>query len=176
MSNIKQILDEAKEAKPISEKNGTKVYGTDDYIKAVQGELVDPTPDMGTRKVNRDGTIARSRTLASVVNEATLYGNLGFLINRGKAGGNELWIAPQEVQEDYEFVANPQYVPHKVKVFVFKKAEEGHGKMRLDRIEMMNGAEARSKLTHSYNEEVMKECLSLISEHGQEVTKEDSPF
>lgn len=178
MSNLSQILDEAKEAKPISEENGTRVYGFDDYLKAVKGELTDPTPDIGTRKINPDGTIARSRSVVAAVNENILYGNLGVAKNIGRVGGGELWIAPQAVTEDYEFVANPQYIPHKVKVFIFKQrqSKEANGEIYLDKVMMIDGAEARSQLVHSYNEELMKTCLALISEHGQVITKEESPF
>lgn len=175
MSNIKQILDEAEKLEPIAEQNGTKVYGVDDYIKAVQGELADPTPDMGTRKVNPDGSIARSRAVAAVVNENKLYGNLGMVKKTPGQGSDELWIAPQAIQEDYEFVDNPQYVPHKVKVFVVKPNKERND-IYIDRVVMMDGAEARTKLVHTYNEDFMKTCLALINEQGQEITKEESPF
>lgn len=175
MSSITQILDEAKDIKPIAEKNGAKVYNADDYVKAVQAEIIDPTPDMGTRMVNRDGSIAKSRSVAEIVDEKALYGNLGTVVKKG-VGGTELWIAPQAIAEDYEFVANPSYTPHKVKVFVFKSGKDDNGKMHIDRVEMMNGADARSKLVKSYSEEVMKECLELISKQGQEITKEESPF
>lgn len=176
MSKLSDILDEAKSATPVAEKNGTKVYGFDDYLKAVKAELTDPTPDIGTRKVNPDGSIARSRSVVSAVNENTLYGNLGMTKKVQGQGSDELWIVPQEIE--YEFVANPQYIPHKVKVFVFKqevKKDSDH-KIYLDRIMMIDGADARSKLVHSYNEDLMKTLLALISEHGQEVSKEESPF
>lgn len=176
MSNISQILKEAKDAEPISEKNGTKVYGFDDYLKAVKGELSDPTPDIGTRKINPDGTIARSRTVVSMVNENALYGNLGLVKKMPGQGSDELWIAPQEVE--YEFVSNPQYIPHKVKVFVFKQetGKDTKHEIYLDRVMMIDGADARSKLVHSYNEKLMKTCLELIAENGQAVSKEKSPF
>lgn len=171
-------MDEAEEAKPISEKNGTKVYGFDDYLKAVKGELTNPTTDIGTRKINPDGSIARSRTVVSQINENTFYGNLGMVKNLGAAGGTELWLAPQGVTEDYEFVANPQYIPHKVKVFVFRQSmkDKNKGEVFLHKVMMIDGAEARSQLVHSYNEELMKTCLALIAEHGQVITKEESPF
>lgn len=171
MSNITEILEEAKSVKPISEENGTKVYGFDDYIKAVKGELTDPTPDLGTRKVDEQGKILRSRVVVACTNENVLYGNLGY----AKKNPQELLLAPQAVPEDYEFVANQNYTPHKVKVFVFRKDKDTK-KMYLDRTELMDGAEARQKLVHIYNEDLMKSCLELIASKGQEVTKEDSPF
>lgn len=179
MSKLSQILDEANEAKPISEKNGTKVYSVDDYEKAVKGEISDPTPDMGTRVVNPDGSIARSRTVASVVNENALYGNLGMLKRKGGVNvSDEVWIAPQAVTEDYEFVSNPQYIPHKVKVFVFTQgmSKEDKGTVYLDRTMMVDGADARSQLVNSYDEDFMKTALALIAQQGTEITKEKSPF
>lgn len=178
MSKISSILEEAKDLKPISEENGTKVFGADDYAKAVMKELADPSPDIGTREINPDGSIARSRTVVAVVNENALYGNLGCVKKLGAAGGTEVWLAPQAVQEDYEFVSNPQYIPHKVKVFVFRQSikKEDEGRVFLHRIMMVDGAEARSQLVNSYNEDFMKTCLELISENGQEITKEESPF
>ena len=171
MSNISTILEEAKKVKPISEENGVKVYNFDDYVKAVQGELTDPTPDMGTRKVDKNGKILRSRVVVGVTNENMLYGNLGY----SKKNPVELIVAPQAIQEDYEFVANPQYTPHKVKVFVFKRDKDSKD-IYLARTELMDGAEARQKLVHTYNEELMKVCLGLIADNGQTITKEESPF
>ena len=171
MSNINDILEEAKSVKPIAEENGTKVYGFDDYIKAVKGELTDPTPDLGTRKVDKTGKILRSRVVVACTNENTLYGNLGY----AKKNPVELIVAPQAIPEDYEFVANPNYTPHKVKVFVFKRIKDSKD-IYLDRIEMLDGAEARQKLVHTYNEDLMRTCLELIASKGQDITKEDSPF
>ena len=178
MSKITQIIEDAKDVKPIAEKSGTKVFSFDDYTKAVQKELVDGTEDTGLRAVNPDGSIARSRVVMSGVNENVVYGNLGYVKKTAGVGSDELWLALQAVTECYEFVANPQYTPHKQKVFVFKTTTKGDskGEIYLDKTMMIDGADARQKLVHSYKEDLIKTCLALIEENGQGITKEESPF
>lgn len=176
--SIKDIIRDADGVKPIAEKDGTKVFSFDDYTKAVKGELVEETPDTGLRAVNPDGTIARSRVVISGVNENFLYGNLGFVKKTAGVGSDELWLCPQQITECFEFVANPQYTPHKQKVFVFKEVTKGDnkGEIYLDKTMMIDGADARQKLVHSYKDDLIKKCLELISEAGSDTTKEDSPF
>ncbi len=176
--NITQIIEDAKDVRPIVSKGGTQVFSFDDYTKAVQKELVDKTPDTGLRAVNPDGSIARSRVVVSGINENVVYGNLGYVKKTAGVGSDELWLALEQITECYEFVTNPQYTPHKQKVFVFKQNTKGDnkGNIYLDRTLMIDGAEARSKLVHSYKEDLIKICLGLIEEKGQNITKEESPF
>lgn len=175
---IREIIEDAKDVKPIADKGETKVFSFDDYTKAVQAEIIDGAPDTGLRAVNPDGSIARSRVVMSGVNENVVYGNLGYVKKTAGAGSDELWICPQQITECYEFVANPQYTPHKQKVFVFKQgmSKDDKGKIYLDRTMMIDGADARSKLVHSYKEDLIKLCLELIEQNGQGITKEESPF
>jgi len=94
MSLVRDALDKAKEVKPIAIKNGTKICSPKDAEALIIDELIDPTPDIGQRTLNKDGSIARSRTLVSQVDPAFLYDNRYKIQGVKGAGYNELWVIP----------------------------------------------------------------------------------
>lgn len=94
MSRITDALDKAREVKPVAIKNGTKIVDAKDASAAVQGELLDPTPDIGQRTMNPDGTIARSRVVVSQVSLNYLYDNRYKYQGTKGPGFNEIWVVP----------------------------------------------------------------------------------
>lgn len=76
--NIKEIsnaLDKAKDIKPLAVKNGMQIVSYEDAIILNQLEMLDDAPDMGERKFNPDGTLARSKKKIASINVDTLFLN-----------------------------------------------------------------------------------------------------
>ena len=74
---LKQILDEAEEVKPIARTTeGTEVLTFQDVQKVNRAELVADEPqDLGERKINPDGTYACSNTSRVAIDPDTFYEN-----------------------------------------------------------------------------------------------------
>lgn len=74
---LKQILDEAEDVKPIARTTeGVEVLTFQDVQKVNRAELVADEPlDLGERKVNPDGTYARSNTSRVAIDPDTFYEN-----------------------------------------------------------------------------------------------------
>lgn len=94
MSRITDALKKADEVKPIAVKNGTKIVDAKDASAAIAGELLDPTPDIGGRTLNKDGSIARSRTLVSQISTSILYDNRYKRQGTKGVGYDEIWVVP----------------------------------------------------------------------------------
>ena len=94
MSIVRDAINNADKVKPIAVKHGTKVASPADAKDLIIAEIVDPTPDIGQRTLNKDGTVARSRTLVSQMNPAFLYDNRYKIQGVKGAGYNELWVIP----------------------------------------------------------------------------------
>lgn len=106
MSRITDALDEAKRVKPIAVRNGTKVVDVRDAQAAMAGELLDPTPDLGQRTLNRDGSIARSRVLIAQISKAYLYDNRYKKQGTKGVGYDEIWVVPAIDPKGYRAVVS----------------------------------------------------------------------
>ena len=104
MSKLRNALSEADKVKPIAIKNGAKVCSPADARKLIEEELVDPSPDLGTREVNADGTIARSRTVVTQVSPERLYDNRFKRQGTKGVGYDELWVVPAIDPKGYRAV------------------------------------------------------------------------
>ena len=106
MSKLRNALNEADKVKPIAEKNGVKICAPSDARKLIEEELLDPTADLGTRVINPDGSIARSRVLISQVSPERLYDNRFKKQGTKGVGYDELWVVPAVDPKGYRAVVN----------------------------------------------------------------------
>lgn len=104
MSRITDAITRANEVKPIAIKNGTKIVDVSDASAAMQGELIDPTPDLGVRDV-QNGNITRSRAIISQVSKKRLYDNRFKRQGTKGVGYDELWVVPAIDPKGYRAVA-----------------------------------------------------------------------
>lgn len=75
MSSIGEILEAAKEVKPIGEVNGIKITTFHDQNTLAQADLIEGEVSSGIAQMNPDGSVARSTYRYAAVNVDALFEN-----------------------------------------------------------------------------------------------------
>lgn len=175
MSKLQEVMDAAREVTPIAERNGTKILNYQDYatlasqrnIEEKNGELV----DTGDRTINPDGTIGKSRTPFTAVNESKVFDNRYRI--KGKIGPDrEMQVVIDErimndLQNGRELCAKKQ-----VPCYCIKKNEEGV--YYLDRMIMVSDVEFMAEFTEKLNPTLAKELWMLFESAGADVPTADT--
>lgn len=175
MSKLKEVMEAAKEVKPISERNGTKIVSYEDYvtlasernIELKNGELV----DTGDRTINPDGTVGRSRTPFVATNEEKMFDNRYRV--KGKIGPDrEMQVVIDErimndLQNGRELCGKKQ-----VPCYCIKKDEEGV--YFLDRMIMVSDVEFMAEFKEKLNPTLAKELWMLFESAGANVPTADT--
>lgn len=171
MSRLTEALDNAKKAKPIAVKNGTKICAPADASALMAQELLDPTPDIGTRKLTPDGKIARSRVLVSQVSPERLYDNRFKKQGTKGVGYDELWVVTAIEQKGYRAVV--QGMEDKdIPVYRITKDKET-GNLKLEGKTTVDYQKFHSEFTHKLGKESMEKILPLIAQESDDVSNED---
>lgn len=171
MSRITDAIDRAKEVKPIAIKNGTKIVDAKDAQAAIQGELVDPTPDLGQRTLNRDGSIARSRTIVSQISLARLYDNRYKYTGTKGAGNNEIWVVPAIDPKGFRAVI---YGLEDKDIPVYRVTrDKDTNEFILAGKTTVDYQKFHSDFTHKLSQESMAKILPLLTEENDVITNDD---
>lgn len=171
MSKLRNALSEADKVKPIAEKNGVKICSPSDARKLIEEELLDPTPDLRTRVVNPDGTIARSRVLIAQVSPERLYDNRFKKQGTKGVGYDELWVVPAIDPKGYRAVV--QGLEDKtIPVYQITK-DKDTGELKLAGKTTVDYQKFHSEFTHKLGEESMKKILPLLALENDDVSNED---
>lgn len=173
---MKRILQDEQDVKPVGSHNGTAIYDFDGYIKKVQAEKLSPTPDTGERTFDNEGKVARSRTLFSAINEADIYANRFKKKKTAGAGSDEIWVVLAAVDSVSGLaVREKNYQPRVVPVYVFKRDLKSE-KLYLDRKTTVSGADFISDFTDTLKKDVVKELLQLVATADDDTTAVDIPI
>lgn len=175
MSKIQEVMDAAKEVKPIAEVNGRKILSYEDYatlasqrnIEEMNGEMVD-THD---RTINPDGSIGASKAPFVATNEAKVFDNRYRI--KGKIGPDrEMQVVNDErVMNDLQ--NGRELCPKKqVPCYCVKKAE--NGEYYLDRMIMVSDVEFMAEFTDKLNPTLAKKIWPLIESAGADVPTADT--
>ena len=171
MSRLTDALESAKKVKPIAIKNGTKICSPADASALMAEELIDPTPDMGTRKMSPDGKIARSRVLVSQVSPERLYDNRYKKQGTKGVGFDEVWVVTAIEPKGYRAVV--QGMEDKdIPVYRITK-DKDTGEFVLAGKTTVDYQKFHSEFTHKLGEESMKKILPLIAQESDDVTNDD---
>ena len=171
MSIVRDAIENADKVKPIAVKHGTKVASPADAKDLIIAEIVDPTPDIGQRTLNKDGTVARSRTLVSQMNPAFLYDNRYMIHGVKGAGYNELWVIPAASSKGFRTIV--QNMEDKdIPVYRISKDKET-GEYFLVGITTVDYQKYHSEFTHKLDEESMKRIMPLFAlDTNEDITSE----
>lgn len=174
MSLVRDALDKASEVKPIAIKNGTKIVSPKDAEALIIDELVDPTPDIGQRTLNKNGTIARSRTIVSQIDPSFLYDNRYKIQGVKGAGYNELWVIPAISQRGFRAIVQ-HMEDREIPVYRISKDKET-GDFFLVGQTTVDYAEYHKDFNHKLDEASMKKIMPLFGEEEISTDAIDSLF
>lgn len=171
MSKLRDAILNAGKVKPIAVKNGTKICSPSDASALMQEELIDPTPDIGVRKVNPDGSIARSRTIVSQISPERMYDNRFKRQGTKGVGYDELWIVPAIDPKGYRAVV--QNLEDKtIPVYRITKDKDS-GEFILVGKTTVDYQKFHSDFTNKLSEESMKKILPLLALENDDVSSEN---
>lgn len=171
MSKLKDAILNANKVEPIAIKNGTKICSPADASALMQEELVDPTPDIGVRKVNPDGSIARSRVIVSQISPDRIYDNRFKKQGTKGVGYDELWIVPAIDPKGYRAVVlnlEDKTIP----VYRITKDKDS-GEFVLVGKTTVDYQKYHSEFTNKLGESSMKKILPLLALENDDVSSED---
>lgn len=170
MSRITDALDKAKEVKPIATKNGTKVVDVKDASAAMQGEVIDPTEDLGVREVE-NGKIVRSRTLISQVSIDRLYDNRYKKQGTKGVGYNEIWVVPAIDPKGYRAVV---FGMEDKNIPVYRITKDSKtGELTLAGKTTVDYQKFHSDFTNKLSKDSMKKIIPLFALEGDDVSSDD---
>ena len=171
MSKLTEALEEAKKVKPIAIKNGAKVCAPADASALMAQELLDPTPDIGVRKLGPDGKVQRSRTLVTQVSPERMYDNRYKRQGTKGVGYDEIWVVTAIEQKGYRAVV--QGMEDKdIPVYKITKDKET-GEYVLAGKTTVDYQKFHSEFTHKLGEESMRRILPLVAQESDDVTNDD---
>lgn len=156
---ILESLKQAENIQPLYEQNGVKVVSFEDQKAAAQADLTEGF-DLGTRTVNPDGTIARSRTKYAAINTDYLY------LNRVKKVGTKMVVVVdyRAIREQDTGLVYLKNIPG----YVFGRQD---GEIVLEKIISVPDTEFVSEYTKQLKPEAMAKLIPLMREEkvtGQE--------
>lgn len=168
--NIREILEQADKVDIIAEKNGTKVVSPSDAAALIKQEALDPTPDLGQRTVNPDGSIARSRTLVSQISKEFLYDNRYKRQGVKGSGYNEVWVVPAVDPKGYRAVVQGMQ-DKDIPAYIFSKQTDT-GEIYLKGVTTVDYQKFHSEFTHKLDEEAMKQIMPFLASAGEGISSD----
>lgn len=170
MSKLKDAILNAGKVKPIAEKNGTKICSPADASALMQEELIDPTPDIGVRKVNPDGSIARSRTIVSQISPGRIYDNRFRRQGTKGIGYDEIWVVPAIDPKGYRAVVL-ELEDKTIPVYRITK-DKDTGEFILVGKTTVDYQKFHSDFTSKLDEESMKKIMPLLALENDDVSSD----
>lgn len=161
---MQEILDTAKNAKPVAMVNGKPAYSFDDYTALAAQDNINKV-ELDLTKFNPDGSPARTNTKMVAVNVEGLF------LNRYRQVRKSIQLVT-----DYRCIkAQPTgKIPYKqVPCFIISRGEDGE--LKVDKQTTVSDNEFLSEFTHAFDRETMLGILPLLREGGG-ITKDKMPI
>lgn len=140
---------------PIAEVNGAKVVSFEDSVTLSTAEAISPTPDIGDRKFNDDGTRARTRALSTAINPDNYFANRYKLVKT--KGELHLVIDYRSIQ--YKREGKPCGMAT-VPCYVFIRDEKKQ--LKLDRLTTITNTEFDSSFNSELSHKACAELKNII--------------
>lgn len=166
MPSVTEIIESAKNVKPIAEKDGRKIVTFEDAATLANKEGIEPTPKTGQRTFNPDGTIARTRKSVSAINPHNYF------MNRMKIMSKKFKVVV-DYRAIVEQASGSVYIKN-IPAFVF--AKDTNGELYIEKVETISDTEFISDYTNMLSEDAMKKIAPLIADFGSDVTASDIPI
>lgn len=164
-------MKDAEQVEVLGERDGVKLVSFADAQTLNTAEIIAQREygkrDTGDRTLNPDGSPARSRCKAAVVNVDALFDN-----RYRRIKGNKL-----EIVTDYRAIreqSRGQIYAKQIPCYVVSRDAEGN--LKLDKTETVSDTDFIADFTHKLSKESMVEVLPLISDGGTEVTTDEIPI
>ena len=126
--------------------------------------------DLGIRKMNPDGTIAKSWVTTAAINEDRFYDN------RYRVVEGELFIVTAQTSDGYRAISEQSrgtiFAKH-IPVLVFGRKDKALAYLRT---EMVSDTDFIGYYTHKLDKEAMKQLLPLIPSGGDDIPEGKLPI
>ena len=165
---MREVLADQKVV-PVTNVNGTPVVTFKEQRDAGT-EGIKEKVDFGVRKMNPDGTIAKSFYSSAATNMATFYDN------RFRVVDGELLLVTAQTAEGYRAITEQKTGRVFAKQLAAYVLVRKDGKLTFDRTEMISDTDFVSFFTKKLDEEAMKEVLPLIKDGVPSTPNEKLPI
>ena len=156
-------------ANVITNVKGTPIVSFDDQRELGQQYVRDHV-DVGLRKTNPDGSIARSRYHSAAVNMEW------FFDNRYRVVGDKLQLVTAQTSDGWKAlqgIGTGRVHSKQILVYVFRR--EGKA-LKFDSTTLISDTDFIAEFTHKLDKEAMKEILPLIPSGGPSVPEGKLPI
>lgn len=147
-----------REVKPLTNVNGTPIV-TFDEQKELGQDIIRDKVDLGLRKTNPDGSVARSLYHNAAVNKGWFYDN------RFRVVGDRMQVVTAQTSDGFRAIDTMRsgrlYAPH---ILAYQFRREGKT-IVLDATVMVSDDEFLADFTHKLDEDAMNEVLRVLSEN-----------
>lgn len=169
--NARELLQKADEVNVYAEEHGSRLVSFEDAAILGAADSIEGKIDTGMRKLNPDGTLARSKARTVAIN-LEAYTNNRFRTKRAK-DGKELQIVI-----DYRAIVDLQMgrtiYTSKVPVHVIIRDEAGN--LKYVKTITVSDSEFVSEFTNKLGVNEMLEILPLLNNAGNEVSESEMPI
>ena len=152
---MKDVLAE-QNVKPITNVSGTPVVTFKEQAEAAERGIKDKV-DFGIRKLNPDGTIAKSYYSSAAISMES------FFLNRFRVVDDELQVVTGQTPEGYRAIKEQKTGHIFAKQILVHTLKRGNGKLVFNKNIMVSDTDFVSFFTKSLDEEAMREVLPLIN-------------
>ena len=155
--------------KPITNVSGTPVVTFKEQMEAAEQGIKDKV-DFGVRKLNPDGTIAKSFYSSAAISMDT------FFMNRFRVVDNELQLVTAQTPEGYRAIKEQKTGHIFAKQILAHTLKRENGKLVFDKNIMVSDTDFVSFFTKSLDEEAMREVLPLLQNGESSTPNEKLPI
>ncbi len=162
-----EILKKADEVKVYAEKGGVKVASFEDAAILQAAESIEGVEDNGFRKLNPDGSLAKSRATIQAINLESAYANRYRVKNK-----KELQVVVDERAIKDQQMGRTPYAA-KIPAHCIVREE---GKLVYTRTIMVSDTEFMTDFTNKLGTKEMVEIAPLIKGAGTDISESEMPI
>ena len=172
----REVLRRAEEVNAYGEKDGVKIASFEDAAILLSAEGIEGEPDSGLRKLNPDGSLARTKTSVQAINLDSAFANR-FRVKTVK-GEKELQIVNDERAIRDQMMGRTPYaakIPAHVMVREHKP-DGSDGKLAYVRTIMVSDADFMTDFTNKLGVKEMVEIAPLIRNAETDISESEMPI
>ena len=170
MSRVLEVLEKAQAVKPIARKNGKDVVSFEDAVALSNAEGFEPSPKIGVRKYNPDGSPTGIRARYVAINPDKFFANRYAV--KGKAGSRKMLVVVDGRAIDEQ--ARSKCPWKTVPAYVFTRDAENQ--LYISGIEMVSDEEFLSDFTNILDNANMSKLAPMIANYGADTTTSELPI
>lgn len=162
MKSVREILESALNIEPLAEVHNTKLVTFEEYQEANYADALNKN-DTGIRKLNPDGSIARSKTKYAAVSEEVYYDNR-FKIVEDEGKKKYVIVIPQTSDDAYLSVKAlaTGKMPPKKRVPAYVISRGNHNKLVCEKRVTVSDEDFLANFNHKLDKESMKKILPCL--------------